>query len=87
LDRFVRVGVADEVPVVVAAPVVVDVAAVVDVPVVVDVLVLVAVPVVDDVACTCFTACPRLRPSTVMACCRSANETCRFLDTSRAAIN
>jgi hypothetical protein len=86
LDRFVRVGVGDEVPVVVAALVVVDVPAVVDVPVVVDVVVLVAVPVVD-VACTCFTACPRLRPSTVMAFCRSANETCRFLDTSRAAIN
>ena len=59
--------VSDEVVVVVAAPLVVNVPPVVDVPVVVDVLVVAAVPVVDDVDWTCLTACPRLRPFTVMA--------------------
>jgi hypothetical protein len=61
-------------------------------PVVVPVPEPLLVPVVlGDVGATfegsCLAACPRLRPSTVIAFCRSANAMPRFFDALSAAMN
>ena len=76
------------VPPVDPVPVVEPVPVVVPVPVVGVVVGDVGVVVVGGCARrSCLTACPRLRPSTVMAVCRSANGTFWFFDALSAAMN
>ena len=83
--------VVDPVPVVVPEPVVVPVAGVVvpepDVVPVAGVVVELDPVVVAGADCTCRTACPRLKPSTVIAFCRSAKLMPRFVDAFNAATN